>query len=336
MSHRYIYKPELITKDKWLEYVNCHPKGNIFQTPQMYEVYINAKNYTPVFVCCLNERDDIHGILVSSIFTEKPGIAGKIISRSISMGAPLLSEGICPSDFLSKYINEVKDAAVYSRLVNLFDNSRELSSIHDIGFEYTDHLNFIINLDKGENELLSQLHNTRRRQIKRGYRRGIRVEVSNQVDNFQRYYEILQNTYSSAGLPLQDISFFESAKEFLSKNDNLFFFSAYDEDKLIGFRMILAFKDMLHDWFAGDMPEARDKYTNDVLVWEVLKWGLNNSYKTFDFGGAGEPGQEYGVRDFKKKFGGDLVSFGNYIIVHQKIKYNLLNILKTVYKRIKN
>lgn len=326
----------MISKDKWLEYVRSHPKGNIFQTPQMYDVYKKAKNYSPVFVCCVNGENDIRGILLSSIFSEKSGLAKKIVSRSISVGAPLLSEEVHHSEFLKKYINEVKGDAVYSRLVNLFDNSEDMNSIKDAGFKYNDHLNYIVNLNVGERELWSQLHNTRRRQIKRGYRRGVKVEITNQVDNFQKYYEILKNTYSSAGLPLQDISFFESAVQSLSKAGNFFLFSAYDGEKLIGFRVILSFKDMLHDWFAGDVTEARDKYTNDILVWEVLKWGSANLFKTFDFGGAGEPGKEYGVRDFKKKFGGELVSFGNYIIVHQKLKYNILNLLKTIYKRIKN
>lgn len=301
----------------------------------MYEVYRNSKNFTPIFVCCLDESDAIHGILLSSIFSEKSGLAKILVSRSISIGAPLISDGVGYNDFLKRYIDEVKSDAVYSRLVNLFDNHEELNSIEEIGFEYKDHLNFIINLDIGEDELWSKLHNTRRRQVNRGYRRGIRVEITKGGD-FGRYYEILKNTYSSAGLPLQDISFFENVNKFLSESKNLFLFSAYDGEKLIGFRMILAFKEMLHDWFAGDVPQARDKYTNDVLVWEVLKWGINNSYKTFDFGGAGEPGKEYGVRDFKRKFGGELVSFGNYFIIHQKLKYRVLNILKTVYRRIKN
>ena len=38
--------------------------------------------------------------------------------------------------------------------------------------------------------------------------------------------------------------------------------------------------------------------------------------KTFDFGGAGRPDEVYRVRDFKAKFGGDLVNYGRNVCVH--------------------
>ena len=39
-----------IDKNKWYEFVFDHPHGNIFQTPEMYEVYQNTKNYEPVWI----------------------------------------------------------------------------------------------------------------------------------------------------------------------------------------------------------------------------------------------------------------------------------------------
>ncbi|MHA2406139.1 MAG: lipid II:glycine glycyltransferase FemX, partial [Candidatus Hermodarchaeia archaeon] len=49
---------------------------------------------------------------------------------------------------------------------------------------------------------------------------------------------------------------------------------------------------------------------NELLIWHILKGGTENGLKTYDFGGAGKPDEEYGVRDFKSKFGGDLVRYG--------------------------
>jgi lipid II:glycine glycyltransferase (peptidoglycan interpeptide bridge formation enzyme) len=45
-------------------------------------------------------------------------------------------------------------------------------------------------------------------------------------------------------------------------------------------------------------------------MWEILRWGAENGYKVYDFGGAGKPEERSGVRDFKAKFGGQLVSYG--------------------------
>ena len=176
------------------------------------------------------------------------------------------------------------------------------------------------------------MHNTKSLQTRRGYRRCLKVEISSGMDSFEEYYDILFKTYSRAGQPLQNISFFRSAIEELGKSNNLVFFSAYYNFKLVGFRIALIFNGIMHDWYAGDLNEARDKYTNDILVWEALKWGNNNNLKLFDFGGAGEPGKEYGVREFKKKFGGKLVSYGNFLKIHQSIKYNILKLMLPMYK----
>jgi len=54
-----------------------------------------------------------------------------------------------------------------------------------------------------------------------------------------------------------------------------------------------------------------------------LKDGAAKGYKSFDFGGAGSPHEEYGVREFKRRFGGDLVNYGRYMNVHNKILFYL-------------
>jgi lipid II:glycine glycyltransferase (peptidoglycan interpeptide bridge formation enzyme) len=62
---------------------------------------------------------------------------------------------------------------------------------------------------------------------------------------------------------------------------------------------------------------------NELLVWDILKWGQDNGYRRYDFGGAGRPEEKYGVRDFKGKFGGDLVCYGRNVCVHAPVIFRL-------------
>jgi len=55
---------------------------------------------------------------------------------------------------------------------------------------------------------------------------------------------------------------------------------------------------------------------NEILTWHILEWGAENGYHLCDFGGAGRSDEDYGVRDFKSKFGGELVCYGRNIYVH--------------------
>jgi len=70
-------------------------------------------------------------------------------------------------------------------------------------------------------------------------------------------------------------------------------------------------------------------------MWHVLKWGAENGYKVYDFGGAGKPSEKYGVRDFKSKFGGDLVCFGRNTCVHAPALMRLSQVGYSIYRRLR-
>jgi len=49
--------------------------------------------------------------------------------------------------------------------------------------------------------------------------------------------------------------------------------------------------------------------------------------------GAGKPDEDYGVREFKSKFGGELVNYGRFIRINNPFYYKLGELgLKILYK----
>jgi len=51
-----------IERYKWEQFVLNHPQGNIFQTPEMYEIFEKTKNYYPLIIS-LKSKGKIAGIL---------------------------------------------------------------------------------------------------------------------------------------------------------------------------------------------------------------------------------------------------------------------------------
>ena len=43
----------------WSEFVYGHPYGNIYQTPEMAEVYKRTKNYEPISLAVIDENDNL-------------------------------------------------------------------------------------------------------------------------------------------------------------------------------------------------------------------------------------------------------------------------------------
>ena len=88
------------------------------------------------------------------------------------------------------------------------------------------------------------------------------------------------------------------------------FILAYIEGKPVAVSVELLYKDVIYGWYNG-MDRAYSSYSpNELIMWHILRWGAENNYRLYDFGGAGKPDEDYGVRDFKAKFGGDLVNYG--------------------------
>ena len=53
---------------------------------------------------------------------------------------------------------------------------------------------------------------------------------------------------------------------------------------------------------------------------------MKNQLNYFDFLGAGKPNEDYGVRDFKAKFGGDLVENGRFEKIHKPMQFTIAKI----------
>lgn len=311
-----------IDKIKWSGFIFDHPHGNIFQTPEMYKVYQKTENYEPVFLAVVNNRGEISGTLLAVIQKQYSGILGKFTARSIIHGGPLIL-GDDPDilAFLVKQYNEIiKKKAIYSQFRNHWSWGDLKETFIINGFGYHDHLDIIFDLKKSENELHSEMSKTRKWGIKQSYKRGVSIKKINLTREkiFTESYKIILYVYNRVKIPMPDVSFFKNAINELHDR-NILTVGAFVGDELVGVRIALCYKKMIYDWYAGSKNEYLSCRPNDILPWEVIKWGVNNGYEIFDFGGAGRPDIPYGVRDYKKQFGGELVNYGRFEKVHQSI-----------------
>jgi len=72
----------------------------------------------------------------------------------------------------------------------------------------------------------------------------------------------------------------------------------------------------------------------EALLWHVIRWARSQGYTVFDFGGAGQPAENYGPWRFKAKFGGELVELGRFVRVHSSMRMKASVIGYPVLQRI--
>lgn len=325
--YRLCFDSAMLSSSDWKFFVEQNPDSNIFHTYEFYKSFADYPNYKPTPIFILDDRDVICGIIMLIVYSEKNNVIGKLTTRAISLDFPLVPEAIDFGEVVSIIKSKFSKKLVHWNVVPFKESTLKKRRLLDAGFVYEPHLNFVFNLTIGESLLFSQIGKTRRKQIRRAEKRGVRIRTHDSVTDFSEHYTILSQTYKDAGLPLFDIDYFKSLINGL-KQQQILIAEATVEGKLIGFRLVLLHKKYMYDFYAGANKEYYSFYPNDILVWETLKYGAKNGFSVFNFGGAGHPDKEYGVREFKKSFGGELINSGVFRTPINGLIYNAVKLVK--------
>ena len=115
--------------------------------------------------------------------------------------------------------------------------------------------------------------------------------------------------------------FFE--KFYQSKNVGKIFIIK-NENKIIGGAVCPIYKDRIYELYVCGLDrEIKNVYPSALATWAPIEYAAKNGLKYFDFMGAGSPDADYGVREFKSQFGGDLYDYGRYIRINNRILYEI-------------
>lgn len=308
-------------------FLQKHPNASYFQSALFFKSCASSSKLFPFYILAY-DNSILAGVLLvfKQIQINKP-VFNFLSSRNIIWGGPLvLNNNHLIYEGLYKAYGKMKCHSIYTQVRNIFDMSDYKESMTLFGFTYEEHLNIIVDLEKTNEQLWKEVHAKRRNEIRKALKEGTSFSNVNSKEALIECYAILKEVYSRAKLPLPKIEHFEALLANSNTNNGLKIFVAKYENKIIACMLCLAYRNMLFDYFAGAYSKYYHKYPNDLIPWEVFKWGKQMGYKKFDFGGAGKPNIPYGVREYKKKFGGEMVNYGRFEKVHFPLLFKLVSL----------
>jgi hypothetical protein len=293
------------------------PNHNVFQSHFYFNLMSTGKE-TNAEILIAEEDGKIKGLMLVQIQNYFSSLIKSISSRSIISGGPIFNDDKYVLEaLLEKYNLLFKKRVVYTQFRNMFDLEKYVQVFAKYGYKKTDHLNYIIDLKDDIEVIWNNIYSKRKNEIRRGIKEGVVVkEISNDVD-LKTSYDIVSIIYRKAKLPLPGYDYFKTAIAIQGYNHIFRVLGGYCDSKLIGVMYLLCYEGRVYNWYAASNPVYYKKYPNDVITWEAIKWSMENGYKIFDFGGAGNPSIEYGVREFKRKFGGKEVNYGRFECIHK-------------------
>jgi hypothetical protein len=283
------------------------------------------------------ERDgELRAVCVGYVTKDRSRTRQFFTRRAIIIGGPLIADSANEDDIarmlytirqpevlitVSTFCPTWRNLPIYIEFRNFHDYSRWKAVFEASGFAYQPHLNF--HVDTSSSEIVDQnLGKSRKRDIRTTIRDGVTPVYQPTIEQVRAYYDILLDLYKTkVKTPLFKWEWFEQ----LYKVNSTRFILTELEGKIVGGTvcMVLPGK-ALYEWFAcgidGVYPHI---YPSTYATYLGIKYAAENGCKIFDMMGAGKPDEAYGVRDFKAKFGGEMVEHGRYLCIRKPLLYKL-------------
>src|SRR5690606_9843303 len=312
----------------WKEFINTDSHTNFFQSDKALSFFKRLKNYNPVLILAAKENNIIGSLL--GVVIKSPGIKGRLSSRCIVWGGPVTNDNEAAEKLIISLEKIVSAKSIYVEYRNMRDVSNINPVFQNLGYKFSEHLNYIIPVkDLQYNK--SILSSTRKRQINKALKSGAVIKEASSSDDVAAFYLILSELYKKkVKKPLPGINFF--TEFFKDSSLGKIFLISY-QNNIIGGIVCPIYKGTIYEYYVcGLDSEYKYQYPSVLATWAPIEYAANNGLKYFDFMGAGKPDADYGVREFKSKFGGELVNYGRYLKVTKPALYSIgktgLNLLQ--------
>jgi lipid II:glycine glycyltransferase (peptidoglycan interpeptide bridge formation enzyme) len=225
----------------------------------------------------------------------------------------------------------------------------------------------IIDLDKTEDEILSQMHQKGRYNIKVAQKHNIKITRTKDFNSkeLDSFFDLTDQTTRRDG-------FFGNSKEYyqnlLEKVDCAYLYSAWNGEKIIASAITTFCNGKAIYYYGASSNEDRNLMAPYLLQWQMIKDAKNEfGCKTYDFLGVApkilqkenkfyvlegikknefdseEKAKEFnskhkynGITNFKTKFGGRYASYiGAIDKIYSKFWYNIISLTKKLRKTIR-
>ena len=168
----------------------------------------------------------------------------------------------------------------------------------------------LLDLDPPENDLLKQMKQKTRYNVRLASRKGVKVRKGG-LEDLDLLYQIYAETAIRDGFTIRETAYYQDAwGAFCEANLAQPFIAEKDGDPIAGI-IVFQFGKIVTYMYGMSRAIHRDKMPNHLLQWEAIRWAKSLGCETYDFWGAPDHLEEndplWGVYRFKKGFGAEFI-----------------------------
>jgi len=301
-----------------------------------YSTYYHSREWAEIWQAYSNGRINPNpqkvafsdGVTVLLPFSRQSYYGGAINRFSLA-GPPagslpfygnwLSSDTLTPDhvNLLSKHLINTYRNLVWR--LNPFDNNSKIISIQSKYTSRKSFVSYMIDLSKGEERIYSDIKKNCRNKIQQGMKNKLVVREAENINEWKKYYGIYQDTVKRWGkktLYLLGWNFFELLYNVDNKYSKLWL--TWRNNKPIAGSICFYSHQKVLIWHSASLTEYRNLRPVNLSWFEIIKDGINKSYRWVDFETAGG---NKGLIGFKKSFGPQEIMSDRIINWHPIIYY---------------
>lgn len=174
--------------------------------------------------------------------------------------------------------------------------------------------NLLVNLNKGEEELLSEMKERARYNVRLALRKGVKVSIRDDEAAFQTFLSIFFETVNRQKFFGRAPKYYQTIWKILQPQGKVKIAIAELNGKALVAWMVYVDDGVIYNAYGGSSSEDRETKATYAMAYEVMLWGKQNGYHTLDMWGilgpdAKETDKEFGFHYYKTSLGGERVEY---------------------------
>ena len=325
-----------INKDHWNNLVEQSKLGSFFHRYEWLKSIEQGKKLEGNHIIVMKDRN-IVGILPNFVIGIKKTPFNQLASTVPGFGGPIIigSEKEV-LDIMLKTVSKICRKNIISHCITTLDFSYVRYNHYLIKNGYIPNLNycrFIIYLNKNIVDIKSEMDKSKKSNLKKAHSNDFIIKDEKlDENNLKDFYKVYIKVMEKVGGDAHPLQFFLTLKNNLQERMKMF--GVFVKKKQVGRHLYFLDKEQssLHHFFSA-IEESNFKYHPSELLHEyAIKWGINNNYKRYDFGGTGSKFND-GLFKFKEEFGGQVVPTLTWEKGYSHFRWTLFKIGRYIYNK---
>ena len=276
----------------WDDYVVNHKDSRVYHLYKWKELISKRMNHNSVYFIAKDSRENIVGVL--PIIHMRSRLFG-----NFGVSLPYFNYGGALSDSDEIAESLLKEAESYFLKSSVdYIEYRDIKKRENLPVK-TDKVTMILSLTDDADEMLKGFKAKLRSQIKRPIRENVVVEFGSKelLDDFYNVFTV--NMRDLGTPPYSKMFFADILTEF---SDYCYLVIARKDGEAVGAALLTGYNGILEIPWASTIRKYNSIGVNMLMYWEVIKKGIEDNYKYFDFGRCSKGS---GTHKFKKQWGSE-------------------------------